>query len=315
MAQTTCIWSFGSLNDAPKPEVAYYSNMLRNFHRELTNCIYCDDANVKLTDEHIIPHALNGELVLKAASCENCNKITSRFERSVLRGAFESFRIHSNSASRRPKNRPQSITVQTQQARKISNPDDWDSIQLGRKFFPMGGGYLLPDFGRPGILQNRPPWESMNWTLIGNILQPDVARLGSLGDRHAIKHTCDGDAFARMIAKIAHSFCVAVIGLEKFRPFLSQKIVTRDQGIFHFLGTEISANRDYIFHSIGVDSVVLPNGRTAANVRMRFFELYGTPTYSVIAGEISSDALDGVAKNEFHLKAKTHTLDPHPTPR
>jgi 5-methylcytosine-specific restriction endonuclease McrA len=41
-------------------------------------CIYCGRSDVALTDEHVIPLALDGLWLLKDASCEACNAITTR---------------------------------------------------------------------------------------------------------------------------------------------------------------------------------------------------------------------------------------------
>lgn len=194
----------------------------RKFSHDLDSCIYCGARDVKLTDEHIIPYALNGLLVLTGSSCLECNTVTSRFERASIKGAFENFRIVSGSASRRAKKRPKHISVKrTGSERKKSNPEDWGDAEVDRTFFPMGGGWFLPDYGDAGILRGIPPWENQPWKLVGSITQTDAARLLLLGKNHAMAYKVDGDAFARMLAKIAHSFVIALVGPENFKPFLN----------------------------------------------------------------------------------------------
>ena len=38
-------------------------------------CIYCFASNCNLGDEHIIPQALGGNIILHGASCSACDKI------------------------------------------------------------------------------------------------------------------------------------------------------------------------------------------------------------------------------------------------
>lgn len=79
--------------------------------------------------------------------------------------------------------------------------------------------------------------------------------------------------------------------------------MNRDKSINHYLATTNRANHDYIFHRIGLDPVALPNGKVGAHVQICFFEAFGTPTYGVIAGELSEGALDGVPERGFSLPA------------
>ena len=51
-------------------------------------CIYCRKAGIRLTDEHIVPLSIGGQHVIKEASCHNCAKVTSKFERDVIRGLW-----------------------------------------------------------------------------------------------------------------------------------------------------------------------------------------------------------------------------------
>ena len=63
-------------------------------------CIYCGAADVKLTDEHIVPLSIGGQHVLLKASCNECNKITSKFELDVARGLWGDARNSYNAPSR-----------------------------------------------------------------------------------------------------------------------------------------------------------------------------------------------------------------------
>jgi len=55
-------------------------------------CIYCSVTGVPLSLEHIVPEGLGAALKLPEASCEECQKITTRIEGSVLRSIFAASR-------------------------------------------------------------------------------------------------------------------------------------------------------------------------------------------------------------------------------
>lgn len=74
-------------------------------------CIYCGATKNKLSDEHVIPIALNGGMLLPKASCEQCARITHKYEHSVARRIFGHFRIRHGVQSRRPERRPTHVTV------------------------------------------------------------------------------------------------------------------------------------------------------------------------------------------------------------
>jgi hypothetical protein len=47
-------------------------------------CIFCLTKAAKLTDEHVFPAALGGEITLKSSSCSRCNHSGSKFEQPLL---------------------------------------------------------------------------------------------------------------------------------------------------------------------------------------------------------------------------------------
>src|SRR5689334_22057896 len=71
---------------------------LRNAHESeikfgpVGKCIYCGDDKSPLSDEHIIPDGLGGNLILVKASCFSCAKITGNVEQQVLQRTFGAVR-------------------------------------------------------------------------------------------------------------------------------------------------------------------------------------------------------------------------------
>src|SRR5688572_14323585 len=78
-------------------------------YRDVGLCIYCGNSE-GLTREHAIPFALNGDLVLPAASCKKCSEITSAFETKVLKGPIWQVRVGEKFKSRK-KHRDAPTTV------------------------------------------------------------------------------------------------------------------------------------------------------------------------------------------------------------
>jgi len=68
-------------------------------------CIYCGSTD-DLRDEHVVPLALDGTLILPDSSCKACADMTSRLDLEVLRGFMLAARTVAGFATRRPKNRP-----------------------------------------------------------------------------------------------------------------------------------------------------------------------------------------------------------------
>ncbi|RUL68413.1 HNH endonuclease [Dyella choica] len=66
-------------------------------------CIYCGRSGLRLTDEHILPYFIGGQHVIEEASCDDCAKITTKFELDVGRELWGDARIAFNAPSRRKK--------------------------------------------------------------------------------------------------------------------------------------------------------------------------------------------------------------------
>jgi len=73
-------------------------------------CIYCGTRE-DLRDEHVIPYGLEGEYVLRQASCRDCETMTASFERAVLRHLLLPARTSLEIRTRRPKERPDRLPL------------------------------------------------------------------------------------------------------------------------------------------------------------------------------------------------------------
>ena len=74
-------------------------------------CIYCGARGdgVELTDEHIIPFSLGGNVEILQASCKACAAVTSGLELHLGRTVLWDHRVHAKIPTRRPKERPDTL--------------------------------------------------------------------------------------------------------------------------------------------------------------------------------------------------------------
>jgi HNH endonuclease len=80
-------------------------------YRPVGQCIYCGSTQTPLTDEHVVPYALNGNWVLPKASCKDCSVITGRVEQEILREELWHLRTALNFQTRRPAERPATVRL------------------------------------------------------------------------------------------------------------------------------------------------------------------------------------------------------------
>lgn len=103
--------------------------------REIGECIYCGERDAPLGTEHAVPYGLNGSWTLHRASCEVCAKITSRFERDVMRCLWPDVRNALAMQSRR-RDKRRSTTLPAVAVRDGVR----ETVQVPRNRFPT---YLL----------------------------------------------------------------------------------------------------------------------------------------------------------------------------
>jgi hypothetical protein len=258
-------------------------------------CIYCGQAE-SLSDEHVVPLGLNGNFVLRAASCETCRQITSRFETALLRGGFRSAR-EALQYRTRSRNRPRTLPV-------FGLPD----VKGGRKeldladypvtlIMPRPAGPVLDQFSQ-SLAQEMLPWA---------YTRADFELLSTKHDiREFASNSLDTHAFYRTLAKIAHGSAVKFIGLGNFVPFLQKPILDGTFTDFkHFIGTlaiETGKFEEPGFEvEVGWASV---EDREYVECRIRLFPELNTPWYRVIAGA-NIDSLTAIARGQSTLASQS----------
>jgi hypothetical protein len=253
-------------------------------------CIYCGARRYSATnpaarfgDEHIIPLAFGGNLLLPEASCQECEAITSGLETHCIEQMVRNTREHLGLIARRHKRNRKHLPVSVRRGAEsevINVPVDQHPAAL-----------IMFSFDPPRLLFDEPDPEG---SFVGRVvIKPLSVDLGVRADRIGGKVELvrrggfDATIFARMIAKIAHAYAVAELKLNGFRPILADFIRSiparhASQYVGGEWGTPEPAGCDR--HEIRIDRWS-GLSRDYHVVRLRLFSDQDMPTYLVVVGE------------------------------
>lgn len=250
-------------------------------YEPIGKCIYCGRNSLQLSDEHIIAEAIGGNFILPKASCHRCSKITTKLEGHCFRGTLGAFRAQTKAPSKRPKQRPSQYNL------KIQNRNGkFDTLNIPIQDYPAF--LILPKFSSvPMILSGEtidPEKTCDAWAQITNInLYKNLdAKIGFV-PFHPSK-------WLRMLAKISHSYAVAKLGLNAFKPFLPKIILGHQSATLEYFGcpTEETPPAEGVGHRIELINAII-NGNSEVKylvVNLRLYEIYGAPQYHIVVGTI-----------------------------
>lgn len=203
-------------------------------------CIYCG-ATKDLRKEHIIPYGLFGDLLLLKASCEPCQKITSKLEAFVLQKILGGHRKKFNFQSyTKPKNRKSPKAI----IERFESDGSRTPIEIGQDEMPFNW-WVMPVFDVPGITWLVPMIKVReNYVLHCSLNEHDaLTALNVVGsDRPAGMPSIQYHPayFMRFLAKIAHSYACGALGVSAFEPFLNDLILGSEQDCRVFVGGELA---------------------------------------------------------------------------
>jgi hypothetical protein len=252
---------------------------------DIGECIYCGDTEEPLGTEHAVPYGLNGEWTLLRASCDECAKVTSRFEREALRGLLPAIRNVLGMRSRRKKERSKTLPV------VLEKGGIQRTIQVPPGEFPL---YLpTPIFPPPGLTVHRPstPGIQSHLKLI-HVAGPSFAELSKRypGEEFVgTRVTYAPEEFARMIAKVAYCIGVYSLGIAPLRESpLRDVILGKNKFIGDWVGGWVNEpmNPEQGLHSARLTATT--NGDDL-HVALRLFAQFGAPEYHVALGRVSSE--------------------------
>jgi hypothetical protein len=249
-------------------------------------CIYCHRTAEQclLTDEHALPLALNGWLVLEKASCQNCAKITSRVEQFVLRQMLLQVRTHRNMKTRHKKNRPKTLPV------KIKGQNNDSPIELPIDKHPLV--VYLPSLQRAPYFSGE---SSPGWVAHRNppfFFAYDAGRLAALGgpEKVSVPQTYGVSEFALFLAKVAYGMAIAFYGPKSFSSFVDEIIRTNSESASDFVGgcdeDPPFANRNTICHMH-----VRHDDEGLITFFISLFADMGAPYYEIAVGILHREVL------------------------
>jgi HNH endonuclease len=199
-------------------------------------CIYCG-ATENLSDEHILPYGLGGNLVLAESSCPKCSAITASLEQYLLRGHWWPYRRKLGFQTRRPKQQPPDRPITL--------------VRLGGEEIP--GVIPIEDypfviffqFAKPTVLSGRvtddEPSGQAAMKLISEMPQRIIIDGKSvlLRQTDQVRYDMEFDAsyVARFLAKVGHAYLISRRGFTKVDDyFLPEFILGKTRGIGTYVG-------------------------------------------------------------------------------
>lgn len=268
-------------------------------------CIYCRHTPIhpdKLTNEHVVPFAIGANsIIFLNASCEGCARTIQPYEQEVLLKQLGNFRRQIDAPSRtKPKKRPTHANVSFKEV----DDQGCDMRHLGQRSIPVGDLPLVLSL----------------WQLPEpRIVRPDASPGDDTGqpwyhcdDKEAVQKLCRSVAeetnskkvameigvvnrshFLRFLAKTAHAYAVAELGLDSFEPTLIDIILNRKHDISKFVGGYYgprppgSSPENIVNAHIG--QAVDGPGKGLIAAALQFYPLLHSPIYSVIVGKTLID--------------------------
>jgi hypothetical protein len=240
---------------------------------------------VKLSDEHVVPLSLGGQHIIREASCHDCAKITTRFERDVARELWGDARISYDAPSRRKKERKTHIV--------LIDPDmPYRTVKVPYSEYPAP--MVFYQMHKAGLLQGAP--ESLDvsgaWQLTS---VADNKKAKEFEQKHGVKLTAKfrhvPESFARLIAKTGYCHILTSLNLDDFRPLCVPYILGQKKNPSHVVGgrfsiAELDADKGYVLRTAGFAA----NDRLMIIAEVRLYANLPTPTYHVVVGDVIGKA-------------------------
>jgi hypothetical protein len=258
-------------------------------------CIYCGDNGSVLSDEHVIPYALAGNsAILLKACCSTCQATIQKYEQRVLRDQMSIFRARIGSPTRNPKSRPTESNlhfVEVNEAGEVIR-------DLGSRLVPIDDAplaFAVWDLAPPRILDEGTSPEmhvGQPWTYVHKEKAMQLARAVAIetGSKHAAVRVAQVNRldFLRFVAKTAHAYAAAELGLGSFRPLLPDLILGKSDDVAEFVGGDpspdpIATGPD---HMVTITAGRVTSGRAKGYtaVRLQLFPILRTPGHVVVVG-------------------------------
>jgi len=277
-----------------------YSGYRRAFDisKPVDFCIYCgEDDPELLTDEHVAPEGLSGDLILLSASCKTCAALTGYSELRVLRGPLAIVREHHQLYGRRHEDeRPEELPLEIRRK-------DWtlEKVMLPVSEFPFV--FRMPRFPAPRLLRAAQGHDA-DYHRKFDYRQFDTAdginkakQILSIDDqRERLELDMKVYELSKVLAKIAYGFAVVMLGPYSIRPYVVDLIVAprgHAPSFLYYVGGAFHGN-DHIEQlttkDIGkvVVRIEVVNGLSVVVVSLQLLGYLNAPVYDIVVGELVS---------------------------
>jgi hypothetical protein len=237
---------------------------------------------------------LGGRLVLPEASCRSCEQITSQVELDWLRSTFYAARVQKGFGKKKkrvPRTLPLEVTIKGKSIIKAIPIEKYPALVVT----------LL--FDTPEVLLDIKPVEKL---LTGGVAAGILPTFGDLMKEYLAqgsvtfkppRSSATSTQLGRLLAKIAHAYAVAELGLDGFSPVLLPIILGSDvKYLAHYVGgSREIPQRLPVHYSLNLSSVRSLGGTTFLLVSVRIFsDIQGIPMYKVVVGTPRSNTQQGV---------------------
>jgi hypothetical protein len=259
-------------------------------HDPVGQCIYCGSIK-QLGDEHIVPYCLGGGAILPKASCRSCEAITSNLEGIVGRPIFGPMRSYYRIKKRKRRAGSDHTII-------VDFETDNGPRQERVPVFQAPPILMLHTFQDAGLFHENEPSPVASgkaWVWYSEEVDEYMKRLRKPGDKSwRIRIEFDAQAFARVLAKIAHATAIAHFGLGSFKPFLPDIIRGIDTNTGYYIGAglpptdpdpPLQAGKHQVHHRIAMTQLRNDKGHVVLAAAIQLFPFTGAPTYTVIVGE------------------------------
>ena len=242
----------------------------------------------------MIPYALgHNTLVFEKSSCTRCAKIIQPYEQEILSKQLGNFRLQVDAPSRtKRKLRPKTIEIPFVEVDRQANI----IRDLGTRSFAIADAPLalnLWELPEARLLHGgaaRAEGAGRPWSFT-EARANDINRQVALetGANHVAMKVgeVNRDHFLRFLAKTAHAYSVAELGIDGFSPYLNDIILNERHDLSEYVGGTFPLSADEIRQA---DSVFLAIGGLdhLVAVRLQFYPSLNSPGYAVIVGERNS---------------------------
>jgi hypothetical protein len=245
---------------------------------DLGYCMYCG-ATARLTDEHPIPFAMDGNYILPKSVCEPCRVESSRPD-DCARTMFGAIRTRWGMQTRRLRDRVPDVDIYP-----LSTLRDPDAKAIGRGSAEEFASLVLPTFRLPRIIDGRPYLATeVPFRPVGMWLLRSPQPLGTEGLYG--RGPLQSELFARMIAKAALGLSIGAFA-GRFRPLVREMVLGQAADPEKYVGSaaqRVPATPGN-FHWNGWALENGADGRQYLSCAVRLFSGRGAPIYQVVVGD------------------------------